>query len=348
MINTTFVKQTGVLFDGIQPNDYIMGGITGVFAKDILESGDWTSKVSTPEKQYKDYTFDTLSCVTFSALNDCEAMGNLYIELGSLSESQLKFLKDNNYFDPDGKLNFSDRFTAMMSGTTTSGNYFTKVWDSIRNDGLIPDIMLPFGGNSFAEYHDKTKITPTMIALGKEFLKHFGAKYQWAYSDNDPHFSDFEEQKYITLLKQSPLHIGTPIPASHAILAIKYEKPNKLSYLDQYPPFFNKFEGENIYVNFALQGILFPLSSEFLYTFNYDLKYKMIHPDVIMLQKALNRDIATQVAITGSGSPGKETSYFGEKTLAAVKRFQQKYGVNPISGYFGPLTRAKMNEISSK
>jgi peptidoglycan hydrolase-like protein with peptidoglycan-binding domain len=39
------------------------------------------------------------------------------------------------------------------------------------------------------------------------------------------------------------------------------------------------------------------------------------------------------------------TGYFGRLTDAAVKRFQAKYGVTPVSGYVFVKTTAKLNEI---
>ncbi len=42
------------------------------------------------------------------------------------------------------------------------------------------------------------------------------------------------------------------------------------------------------------------------------------------------------------------TGYFGVKTLQAVKDFQAENNVNPVSGYFGPITRGVINKkISS-
>lgn len=36
---------------------------------------------------------------------------------------------------------------------------------------------------------------------------------------------------------------------------------------------------------------------------------------------------------------------FGPATLRAVKKFQQKYGIKPVNGRVGPLTRAKLQEV---
>ncbi|MDO8548461.1 MAG: peptidoglycan-binding protein [bacterium] len=41
------------------------------------------------------------------------------------------------------------------------------------------------------------------------------------------------------------------------------------------------------------------------------------------------------------------TGYFGNLTLRAVKGFQTSQGVTPVSGFFGPLTRAKANLLMS-
>lgn len=67
--------------------------------------------------------------------------------------------------------------------------------------------------------------------------------------------------------------------------------------------------------------------------------------EVMWIQQFLNKTPATQVATSGSGSPGMESSYFGAKTKAAVMKFQSANGITPVSGYWGPLTRAKANSM---
>ncbi len=73
--------------------------------------------------------------------------------------------------------------------------------------------------------------------------------------------------------------------------------------------------------------------------------------DVRLLQKTLNSDPATQVAVSGAGSPGAESTRFGPATEAAVKKFQIKYGIaregSAGYGYVGPATRAKLNALLS-
>ena len=66
--------------------------------------------------------------------------------------------------------------------------------------------------------------------------------------------------------------------------------------------------------------------------------------EVMWIQKFLNGH-GFQVSATGAGSPGSETSYFGTKTRAAVSAFQAANGISPTAGYWGPLTRAKANQL---
>lgn len=77
--------------------------------------------------------------------------------------------------------------------------------------------------------------------------------------------------------------------------------------------------------------------------------------DVRQLQKILNSNLTTLVALVGAGSIGNETNYFGQLTKDAVKRFQETYfedvllpvGLVLGTGFVGPSTRAKLNEISA-
>lgn len=83
--------------------------------------------------------------------------------------------------------------------------------------------------------------------------------------------------------------------------------------------------------------------------FNRTFVAGQVHSDVKRLQQLLNSDPDTQVARSGVGSPGKETTKFGPATVVAVKKFQVKYGVAKPGqagyGLFGPATRAKMAEV---
>ena len=97
-----------------------------------------------------------------------------------------------------------------------------------------------------------------------------------------------------------------------------------------------------------------PASVPANYTFIRTLSAGMTGEDVLMLQRMLNADPATRVAVTGPGSVGNETTTFGPMTLDAVSRFQVKYrneiltpnGLANPTGVVGPATRAKLNSLT--
>lgn len=86
--------------------------------------------------------------------------------------------------------------------------------------------------------------------------------------------------------------------------------------------------------------------------FTRNLALHMRGEDVRQLQILLNKH-GFIVSQTAGGSPGKETTYFGTKTLEAVIRFQNAYASEILSsnnltqgtGFVGPSTRKKLTEL---
>ena len=89
--------------------------------------------------------------------------------------------------------------------------------------------------------------------------------------------------------------------------------------------------------------------------FTRDLAVGARGSQVRQLQVFLNSPVVygVQVAASGAGSPGQETSYFGSRTAQAVTTFQNRYpedvlapvGLSRGTGYWGPSSRAKANEL---
>jgi peptidoglycan LD-endopeptidase LytH len=76
-----------------------------------------------------------------------------------------------------------------------------------------------------------------------------------------------------------------------------------------------------------------------------DLYQGMSGEDVRTLQKILNAN-GFAVAVTGNGSSGNETTYFGPATEAAVIRFQIAHSITPSAGYVGPITRSALAALT--
>ncbi|MCA9361709.1 peptidoglycan-binding protein [Candidatus Kaiserbacteria bacterium] len=90
------------------------------------------------------------------------------------------------------------------------------------------------------------------------------------------------------------------------------------------------------------------------YTWTRTLNIGATGEDVKKLQQFLNSSPDTSVALSGVGSAGFETTYYGPATANAVSKFQTKYRseilspaglVNP-TGFFGPSTMTKANALN--
>lgn len=141
-----------------------------------------------------------------------------------------------------------------------------------------------------------------------------------------------------------PLRPPASIVSGHFVVAHSYDE-NYIYFLNSWSNTWGRvghgYFGVNYMPFVTDMGALFPLS------FTKDLKEGMTDPDVLRLQQVLNKNPKTQIATTGPGSPGNETSYFGALTFNAVIRFQVLNKITPTSGYCGPLTRAILNQASN-
>lgn len=200
------VEQTGFIDQAPRPTDYLGGTLA---LEVINEYGDWRGFL--PKGEHQRYVFDTLSCVSFATANSLEVQ----LKKIPLSDEAKEFLKEYDN-------NFSDRFLAIMSGTTSRGNSYQNVLDAVRMYGMIPESMFPFGGSSFDEYHNRSLITEEMLAKGRKFLEYFDVGYEFATRD--------EVEKYLV---QAPPLASIPIPSRHAILV-----PDLTHFFDTYEPFY--------------------------------------------------------------------------------------------------------------
>lgn len=327
------VPQTGLIVKAPSPTDRLAGATA---KEERLVNGIWTPYRPTNEVQYKQFSFDTMACASFSANNCVEYQVNWMIQNGKLSPEMIAWLNSRGYLE-NGVLNLSDRFTAIMSGTTKQGNFFQAVWDSIRNNGVIPEREFPFSGNSWDEYHDATKITPAMKALGQEWLTRFEAEYEWVTFDNNPDFTPDQVSACKDMLRYAPLNIAVPVPGTHAITLETIQEPT-LTVFDQYPPFVN-INQVNYKIHYAMLGYV---------------SVKNVVPPTVRLLKLVSpimrgedvRKVQTDLVTLGF-LKGKADGAFGKQTKAAVVAFQKSIKI-AADGIVGSVTLARIAESLKK
>jgi len=301
----------------------------------------WTPFLTRGEAQSTS-KFDTMSCVSFAVGECLEPQINFDFE--TLNEDTKKFLKDEGYLQ-DGKVVFSKRALAIMSETQPTGNYFWKVFDTARNQGLIPDSDLPFGGNSQAEYLG-AKISKEMLAKASKFLEYFDIQYQIVKDfDDTKGFNEKEVKNINDIVDSAPVVIGIPIPCGHAIITYELsEKEYKAQ--DHYIPYFRTNDAKKVPINLAYQGYIEELPKlKFQFKVNLS-KSPLYSTDVENLQKILVRErLIKESDINGAWG------FFGQKTFKAVIKLQEKYyneilkpaGLKNGTGFVGESTRKFLN-----
>jgi len=125
---------------------------------------------------------DFMACASIAPINLLETKFNWLIQNNKISTEDIGWLQRKGYI-VDGKVIFSDRYTAIMSGTTREGNSLKAPLHAIHKYGLIPRSMLPTKNTmTFEDYHNKSNITLRMKALGKEFKARFKINYEKVYN----------------------------------------------------------------------------------------------------------------------------------------------------------------------
>lgn len=132
-----------------------------------------------PRGENQNIGSDKMDCATRSPLNKLETDFNYAVDNHIFSKENELWLKNNGYIVDSNKIEFSDAFIAILSGTTAEGNSLIKPIDTIKEYGLIPKAMLP-QVLSFDAYYNPQRISDKMMKLGNEFKKRFPIRYERA------------------------------------------------------------------------------------------------------------------------------------------------------------------------
>lgn len=121
---------------------------------------------------------DFMDCATRSPLNILETKLNFLLKSNKLPAEHRNFLDSNGYITDQG-IQLSDRFIAVLSGTTRNGNSLVAPIEALRKNGVIPKKLLPaMADMGWDEYHDKEAITQAMRNLGIRFLDFFSINFE--------------------------------------------------------------------------------------------------------------------------------------------------------------------------
>lgn len=238
---------------GRKPADYaIVGGIGALPWQNKNDSGLWEQDAPTNEPQFDPASpgKDRFNCVTQADHNTIENQMMFDLRNGLMPQSHEQWLRDNGYFDANGKINFSERFNSIRNNTIPGvGNYVYVVLDDARNSGLIPASMLPdVPSMSNAEYYNPAAITQAMLDMGQEFKKRFALPWEWIGTV----VADIQKH-----LKHAPLL--TTIPG-HEIVEI--QNLNDLMRVnDSYPPWIYN-EPQNNATDVAKQLVQYIINDE--------------------------------------------------------------------------------------
>lgn len=122
---------------------------------------------------------DTQDCASRAPNNMLETQFSFADKTGLMKPENRQWGRDNGYADSQGNWTFSDRFVAILSGTTRQGNSLKAPLEAIRTQGLIPKSMLPLAKTmAFEQYIDPASVTKAMRDLGQEFKKRFTINYE--------------------------------------------------------------------------------------------------------------------------------------------------------------------------
>lgn len=353
-------KNTGVRVE-FKPTDHMAGGESTIVYEARNPSMDWEPYKPDDEWQRRFVKnvlgYDTESCVTFSGIRIIAMQLHFMLEKGLIPADVVQKMHDLGYFGPDGKLNFSEWFSANTNGTTEAGgNSYQGFWDGVRRDGLLPQSAGP-AVNDFTKdtggFLNASGLTKTQRDLAKQFLDLFDTPYQWAIIDES--MGSLADFKYH--LKQAPLHLMVPTcstwnvhgevgschvkSVNHAISHIGMLPDDGYKVLDHYEPFVKQL-APDYYVPYAVKAVVVlrkpPTAPAFHYTYTVNLKYGTGATTAVhALQQGLQARGYMQAGLFG---------VYGASTRAAVAMLQLKHNITDPDGAginFGPSTRAALN-----
>lgn len=170
----------------------------------------------------------------------------------------------------------------------------------------------------------QNKAVCLLIRLGNEFWTDKNGKVSWAEKDI------------------MPLRTPKQIVSGHFIIAGAYDE-NYIYFANWWSKDWARsgygYFAENYLPQVVQVGTIVDSPDKVIApTFTRDMYLGVNGEDVRMWQMYLNNH-GFLVSKSGQGSPGQETTYFGQLTQQATIAFQKAHNIKPPAGYMGKLTR---------
>jgi hypothetical protein len=228
IISANYGINLKLISEETKPTHYVFG-VSSQLKKTILKpESNWLDEGSWIEKEKQSGNFESMNCTNFSFLNIIEIL--FYVKFGETR-------------------NFSDRCLGIWSGTTPNGNVPTKVIDTARKRGLVPEADLPnnfttFKWNDYYSYKGSKLTEKELEEKGKAFVNDYEIGYESVY----PSITAMVEA-----LKYSPLYVAGYAWYAKNGIYYSYGNPNHAfvlltiddvyaykRILDSYDPFIKK------------------------------------------------------------------------------------------------------------
>jgi len=254
------------VIEQVLDTDYNLGaGWSAEYPNLVEKWEDWEQYKSKPENQASGMAGETSTCTNQSSCEVMETQTNYQLMNGLLPEETVKFLKDEGYIGEDGKVNYSESFQAVMSGTTDSGNSLTQVAWSINHYGLVPESRHKDDFSSKANFFRQPILE--MKQLGLKWLIHFGNEYSWIFHSRQAYKEDLYKNMLSHVLEAPPV-IAVPVcspwdtnvefcgrvQSDHAMV-LYGGTPEKVVVGDSYNPY-TKILDKNYVINAAMKMML--------------------------------------------------------------------------------------------
>lgn len=225
---------TNFIYPDIKPEHYRLGATTqGV---PLRPDGDWRDYVPSEELQNR-RGIESAACYTEGQQHT----------IATVEEEKFGEI-DNNY---------SARFNALLSGGTETGGDPLRAADSIRNDGLVPDTMMPFGEDikSWSDFHSWKGVNPAIVKLAGQqyrgrkkltneivFERHESVQDKYAKAKNALMYSPLPVS-VVGWYEKDGIYFKPPgTNDNHLVELLHIDSSNNPYIFDTYPPFLKKLD----------------------------------------------------------------------------------------------------------